>query len=275
MIIPGKLTDVSGRLTFVVDNPGISRYEKEDNLSIPVFYRILPCFSASHLSLTRLSPVSECYSSCKTPQEADKMSSKKTTRQRYYCERRRSELAAAGRGLSVRPGVGARLPGGAGTQRTLPGVSDHLLPKRHYLHTGTLSGNGSPARPGDRRPGEGTGTPATHPSGPTAASQSSPVGSKFGRKAHPSHLFLSLFLHRSHIPMLQCLLDQEALAQQEIRWNGPTSGLKKFFKVCFRSVSTLTRSQNATVASNSRGPARSDRLSLAYVSAHKKGGKAA
>jgi hypothetical protein len=280
MIIAAKLTSGKARLTFAVDKTGILRYESAHKLNHAVFFRVLPHFAAFLPSPTRLSPVSECYSSCQTHMEAGTMSSR-TTNQRYYLIHDRGQrdtlLGAAGSNLPECAGDCTDLSARAGARGQRFEVLTSIL-RRRTLRPGTNArGHLAPARPGDQQPSKGDRAHLAYSPDPAAAPQIPEARRKIERKAHPSHLFPSPFLHRSHIHMLQCFSNMEAPTQKEIRWTGLRSGLKIFFKGRFRFVSTLAGTQNATVASSneSASAARRDHSPLVHVSAHEKGGIAA
>lgn len=231
--------------TFLVNKPTLSIRKVIISSSLPcltAFDRVLP-------SLTCLSPVSKYYSCCQRRQQMSTIDNKNTSLQRYYdTQRRRTELAATGRDLPGCPGGSTGTQPRPGMDKRKSGEPTSILPERNACSEST-----PPSRTSEKRqshPGAEKRSGSTSIHSPDSAK--APSASHTGLKAHPSHIVPTSFLHRSHTPMLLCLLNPEAHTHEEIHWTGLGSDLKNFFKIRFRSISGLAETQNATVASSSK-----------------------
>lgn len=250
MIISGTLTDVSQKLTFVNENKRIPKYSMRKKLSIAVFRRFLPHSAV----FCRVRPVSLCYSACQTHRKAGTMS-KTTQNQRYY-DRRRHGLGTTGNDLLECVGNSThktdRAGGGDRRIGSLPTLlSARNAPAQNRTRTGISS-----TRPGDHTTAKGDHAPHAYSPNPATLTQNPSERHKIEQKAHPSHLFPRCFLHRSHILMLQCLL--EAQAKNSNIETASEGTRRPMFKVHLRSVSGLKSTQNATVASSRGGPSVDD-----------------
>ncbi len=265
MIIPGKLTSVSLRLTSV-------SFQTENKLNIPVFFRISPCFPAFSRLFpcpTRLAPVSICYSSCQIHAEADTMKSNKTRNQRYYLSydrrRRDADLATTGGNLPDRAGECACVPAearrgdqwpdlltsayrgrmdqpGARTRSNAapaqpgnpqPRLLTSIYPGATAPSRARTRVSSAPARSGDQRPDKGDRTHLAYSPDPAVSPQSSPPRGKIARKAQLSYKIPSEFPHRSYISMLQCFPDLETPAAKGIHQTSPTGSARAPFLESF------------------------------------------